>query len=812
MKKLVSVLFTIVFILTNILSINIVSAANTDIIVSYFTPMKGINSIDKAPTNERFDFWVTFENRSGGPISNVNVTFDQENSSFYVVDGSPVKYDIYMIEDVGTVIFPNLIHKGSGNKIVLIFDFKKDGNEESTVTKTLYIGVDSNNNGPINPGDNQYSFSMDPVIEISDNIGVPVLPAGKNIGFTLPIANISMYSALDVKISLDVNGPLSEYITFNELKPVKKLAYISPRRTEAVSFNVYVSKVIEPGIYPITINYSYYNVANKLFSSSETINIKVENVYTKPNLKVKEAKFVPEKIKVGEEVKLVLNIANEGSCEAKDVKVYVEDFEDDGYVVINSTNQKSVGVISGNTENTVTYTLLKVNNGQNPICSLRIKTEYKDEKGNTYSDITTVIPVMPENTEGFANLKFDKITAPVEEINAGEEFNVDVVIKNTGSGDAKNIKINLAPDSSIIPKSLSIITVDTIKAGESRSFSFKLSSFPDVLSKNYAIPINLEYETNNIKNSNTNYVGVNILNEKSKVKTVPKIIIDNYGFDTDKVNAGKEFDLYLSFFNTSKDLSVKNIKVTVMSNDGSFTPVNSSNTFYLDSIPVEGIVERSMRLYAKPDLNTKSYQMTVKLQYEDENGVQDDNTGRQYEAEEILSIPVVQEPRLQVNDINLPYQAFIGSPVYVYTQFYNMGRCGLHNLLVRMEGDFEGQDLNYFVGDFNQGSSDYYEGTIIPAKEGVLNGNLIFSFEDDIGNKSEIIKEFSMNVVQNNPSIKEVYGEYGKDVYGTPEPPAKKSKIGLIAIGATGLVVVLTVIIIIVRKNKSKKEGLESDE
>jgi hypothetical protein len=331
--------------------------------------------------------------------------------------------------------------------------------------------------------------------------------------------------------------------------------------------------------------------------------------------------------------------------------------------------------------------------------------------------------------------------------------------------------------------------------------------------KNYAIPVTVEYDVGGTKYSITRYVGVNILNEKNKVKTVPKIIIDNYGFDTEKVQAGKQFNLKLSFLNTNKELAVKNIKVTLLSNDGSFTPVSSSNTFYIENIPAGGSEVRNIDLYAKPDLSTKSYQMTAKLQYEDENGVQDQNTGLQYEAEEIISIPVVQEPRLQVNELNLPIETPVGSPLYIYTDFYNMGRCALHNLLVKMEGEFDGQNLNYFVGDFNQGASDYYEGTIIPNKEGELKGKLIFTFEDDIGNKSEMVKEFTINVVQGAP-VKDVFGEMPPQDINKPvitTVPQKGKTVLLIALGA-GAIIVITTLVIVIRKRKAKKRGMTADE
>ncbi len=51
-----------------------------------------------------------------------------------------------------------------------------------------------------------------------------------------------------------------------------------------------------------------------------------------------------------------------------------------------------------------------------------------------------------------------------------------------------------------------------------------------------------------------------------------------------------------------------------------FTPVDSSNTFYYDSIAPKGTVSKTMTLYTVPSAQPKTYTLTVNFEYEDESG------------------------------------------------------------------------------------------------------------------------------------------------------------------------------------------------
>ena len=817
MRKFISVVLLAVFLVSGMIFPGGVSAQDTDIMVTMFSAMSGATKLDQVPRNEKFNLLVMFENRSGKEIRDLKVTLDQESSAFYIADGIPTLYDIPVTENAGNFMLANMMHKGSGNKVVLIFEYTKDGQEEQKAVKSFYINVDSST--PAVPGD-QYTLSMDPVLEISENYKIPTIQGGSDVELLFPVSNISLYTALDVKISLDL-GELSKYITISDLKQIKKFSTIAPRKTESVLFKGYVSKIIEPGVYPVTLKYEFSNITQKTFQTSETVNIRITNTFTKPDTEINNVKIDRDKPAIGQEVKLTMNITNKGSSDARDALVFLEDYEDDGFVIKNAANQVNIGTLAGGASKTVEFVLLKVKDGSSGIVSMRVKTDYKDENGTPYSKNHTVIPPFATRTvtASSGELKIESLSAPSEDIEVGNEFTVYVKVNNIGATTTKNVKVSVNPEGVIIPKSLSIITIDSISPGQTKEFNFKLSPQNGAATKNYAIPVTVEYDVDRgsgaAKESLTRYVGVNVLNERSKVKTVPKIIIDNYGFDSETVNAGSEFNLNLSFLNTSKEVDTKNIKVTIISPDGSFTPVASSNTFYIEAIASGEAVERQIKLYAKPDMTTKSYQITAKLQYEDENGVQDEETGRQYEAEEIISIPIYQEPRIQVNDLSLPYQAFIGNPVYVYTDFYNMGRSAVNNLLVTLEGDFTGEGLSYFAGNFNQGSSDYFEATIIPNKEGECSARLILTFEDEMGNQSELVKEYTFTAVQNQPmepgDVKDVWQEYPGEDGMIVEPPAGNKKWLIIGLSAAGLIVIV-VLILVIRKRKIKKKGMTEDE
>lgn len=97
------------------------------------------------------------------------------------------------------------------------------------------------------------------------------------------------------------------------------------------------------------------------------------------------------------------------------------------------------------------------------------------------------------------------------------------------------------------------------------------------------------------------------------IKNKPKLIVDNYAFNPRPLKAGEDFDLTISFFNTNNEKRINNIRIVLNSSGSSstlveedfktsapsypasvFTPVNSSNTFYIDYIEPKSRMEKKL--------------------------------------------------------------------------------------------------------------------------------------------------------------------------------------------------------------------------
>jgi hypothetical protein len=83
----------------------------------------------------------------------------------------------------------------------------------------------------------------------------------------------------------------------------------------------------------------------------------------------------------------------------------------------------------------------------------------------------------------------------------------------------------------------------------------------------------------------------------------PQIIVDSFSFDVESVQAGTAFKLVFDLKNTSKTTAVKNIKVSIQNEAGSsvFTPVDASNSFYIEEIGMQDTYRCEISLMPKKD-------------------------------------------------------------------------------------------------------------------------------------------------------------------------------------------------------------------
>lgn len=310
-------------------------------------------------------------------------------------------------------------------------------------------------------------------------------------------------------------------------------------------------------------------------------------------------------------------------------------------------------------------------------------------------------------------------------------------------------------------------------------------------------------KTNDTSNSNSNIVseGGGETSNPS-VKNKPKLIIDNYSLQPKMVEAGKEFTLNMSFYNTNATYSVRNIKISLNNETGGsgtngqnvggsvFIPVGSSNTFYISSIAPGKTASKSIKMSVVPNAQAQNYVITANFEYEDKNG-------NEFTANEIIGIPVVQQAKVSFGEITTN-PGMAGEPATVDMDFFNTGKDTLTNFMISVQGDGFSLDNggNYFVGNFAPGASDHFSSTIIPTESGTAKGKLVITYEDSTGETHTEEKDFSVEAQQMDE--------------GTTVPDEEMDQ-GTGSMGALpfilgGLLIVAIITTIIVKKKRDKKK------
>ncbi|MDY3986518.1 MAG: hypothetical protein SOY75_01075, partial [Peptoniphilaceae bacterium] len=206
----------------------------------------------------------------------------------------------------------------------------------------------------------------------------------------------------------------------------------------------------------------------------------------------------------------------------------------------------------------------------------------------------------------------------------------------------------------------------------------------------------------------------------ASVANKPKLIISNYKLTPEMPKAGEEFTMNLTFYNTNSVKSVRNIKISLngseigqtaegKSTSGSvFSPVNSSNTFYIKKIMPGKTNEKEIKLKTVPNAVAQNYTMNISFEYEDIEG-------NEFTATEVIGIPVVQTSEVLLGEARVGGEMGsenlqAGAPIPIDLDFYNTGKDTLTNFMVTIEGQgFRIEESpRYFVGNFAPGSSDHY--------------------------------------------------------------------------------------------------------
>lgn len=787
-KKYISILLICLIVLSNVLfRVTPVNAEVKDVVLSGYS-----YNISNSPTLTDGD---TF-----------NITLHvKKNTSNAVVDYIEITGSSFSLKDGGSTLTAR--PEGSNFKTDDTTFVFNGGSKRLEVNIYYKInGVDYNLSDFINISqaipDTSSSAPEDttkkaPKIVISGNSPIPSGQAGYQITYALPIKNAGQYVAKKVTVSPVLDGSVP--IEIESMNLSQTIDSMLPNEATEVKFTFSITPGAAAKTYPIKFNIQFYNTYNDYYSTTETGYIKTLEGNALPKLILKTVTTNPSPVQPGQDFQMDITLENEGQLSAKNVSVTLLGLKNDGVSIQGTTSKQTRSIIYGYDTSTITYNLSaskKIEAGAN---SLKLKLDYSDPDGESHSEeIDFFINIQGQDSQTIVELK--NIVSPASALSPGENALVAFDVVNTGTEDARNVKVTVTADKEIIPRTQNTIIIPTLKKGETKNVQFQLFISDEAVTKNYAVALNVEYDVPSAdaasKQTVMQYVGFYV--ENSTGKTVPRLIIDSYSINPKTIKAGQPFTLDLSILNTSKSSSIKNVKITLNSDDGTFSTVNS-NSFYIDNISPKKNVKKQISFSSKSDAAPKQYTISVNYDYEDDKG-------NPYTTKDIVGIPLTQATRLVIGDFSFPPEAFIGNPVPINVSFYNMGKSTLYNLLVKLEGDFKVEGTSYFVGNFEPGKTDSFDGAITPGAAGPVKGFVIFSYEDAEGNPQEVKKEITLNASE-MPAPPPMPGDGSM-----PQEGGKKFPLWAYIASGTGLLAVMVTVILLVRRKIRRRKELLFDE
>lgn len=415
--------------------------------------------------------------------------------------------------------------------------------------------------------------------------------------------------------------------------------------------------------------------------------------------------------------------------------------------------------------------------------------------------------------EGFtlAGYKLDRNT-----VQAGDAFKLTLTVKNNSGAAVSDIPVQLSGFSTegiTVNGGVDIQSISSIAANGMTSITYNLQSSAKMSSGNHILDVSIG-GGGALSNAKV-FIPVQSSGESADgvAMSKPQIVMEGYDYgDAGAVTGGVNFVLKMSMRNTSKQVAIENIKMTISSvadstTGGVFTPANSSNSFFIERVAAGSTFSEEIELTPKADASPKSYGLQIDFSYE----AVIDGQRETLTSTETINIPVVQPDRFEIGEIESWGPFYVGQQGYAYIQYVNKGKTAVYNLSVEVEGNFTVSDLTSYIGNVESGSADGMELNIIPNEAGTMSGTIKFTYEDSAGTPKEVVKEFT------GEAIEMTYEEPIDPGIDMPtDVPTENTGLPMwawIAIVGGGLVVAAVITIVVLKKVKARKaRKLEEDD
>ena len=404
---------------------------------------------------------------------------------------------------------------------------------------------------------------------------------------------------------------------------------------------------------------------------------------------------------------------------------------------------------------------------------------------NIYETVTVPISeakeyTEPDNNSDSSTYTPDPIPAPKaiftrndlgSDIKAGETKTLTINVKNVGKANMTSPIITLTPsDALTVVGGSTSFEMATINTGKTESVTVQVKALSKIESATQYVDAEVAYDyydrTGTKSNSTKGRITV-----PAKVTTatdttdtdevgnpVPNIIVTKFSYGGESVAAGSNFTFSFKFKNTSSELAIDNVVVTVDSGENLMLN-GSSNSFFFDKIKAGNSKTVNVPMKALKTLTVNSQTVSVNFKYE----YVDQKKRTQATSDAKLSVPVYQPDKFEISQPVLPDYITEGDEISVTLNYVNKSKTGISNVEASLEGDVTSSNSLQTIGNLEAGKSGTIAFAVTAEAAGDNEFTIKISYEDGNGDSKERVFPVTMSVQAMEPYYPDDNGDNGGD-------------------------------------------------
>jgi len=583
---------------------------------------------------------------------------------------------------------------------------------------------------------------------------------GETVDINLTIRNIGTHTAFNF-LSQAVPSANSPF-TVEFINNSNTVNAIRENAEHNMTLRISVNANAAAGSHTVALTHLFRDADRDNLSTTDTLHVHVGGEPAGlSNLEIRNMSAPVGAIGVGETATITFAVHNSGQAEARNIRVVAAP-EGTGVIVpVQTANTQTIASLASGESHQLTFSFSPRDTAQTRSYAIGFTVYHGEDSFQQFTSINVYNPDEEED-DSIANLEIRSMTAPTGIFNVGQTATISFYVHNRGDAEARNIRVVAGSEADVIVpvQTSNQQVIPILAAGESHRLTFSFSPTESARTRSYAIGFTVHYGELSFQQ----FAAINVFNPEPEDDEegpgrvqIPRVIVAATDIYPPIPFAGHEFEMEVTFRNTSATRSVNNIRILMEEVIGTappgqsapfagFSPVAGSNTLFVDFLEPHGEVTMNLRFTTVTDASPGAHNMRFSFDYQDQDFYN-------HEASQQISIPISQLARLELDNVNVGsgwMTPMVGMQVPFNFRIINSSRVNLINVRVRVEGPFDvsqaGGEAGRFVGNVNNQRTVTFDGDIIPLEGGMQEGRFVVWGEDLTGQTVELVYDFSVFV------------------------------------------------------------------